>query len=329
MNLKRLAGQLYRKPLDGDGDDLGAAPSATPTTPATPESGTPVSTGLSDEAIKDLIDHDDIDSGSSPANAVLTQPASPTPPAAPVVPAAQTPAPTPPAATPVTPAAATPPATPTPPVATPPAAATPTPPVATPTPPAPAPTPTPTPSPDVAVAEKARRDAFVSSLERAYSFPEAQQVEVNGNPAQFLPKMAAQLHVQVLESAVAGLAATIPNLIEQVLARRDTTSQVENEFYAMWPQLDRKNASHLETARNLLTTIIQTNPKITKDAAMKQAGAATLLALGIPLEKAPAATPTPAVFSAAAQGAGGPTPARQVPQNPFEALSRELEEDMQ
>lgn len=176
---------------------------------------------------------------------------------------------------------------------------------------------------------KKRRDDFVVQLEKAYAFPDDKKVEVNADPALFLPKMAAQLHLQVLESAVNGLATTIPDLVEQVLQRRENTARTEGEFYTMWPQLDRQNKAHTDAARALLGTIVANNPGIKRVDAMKQAGAAALVALGIPLEKLPVAPVAPPTFSPAAPGANGaPTPGRVVDTNPFTALSRELEEDL-
>lgn len=316
--LTKLLGQGLGMPLEDEG---GLSAPASPDAPTTPEPA-PEATGLSEKDINDLIDHGDIDKGDSPDSPVLVQPASPTPPIAPIVeppvaaPVAAPVAPIPPVAATPPQAPVTPPAAAVPPVVAP---VAPTPPVATP----------PVTSPEVEVAAaKKRRDDFAVSLEKAYAFPEDKVAEVNLNPAAHLPKMAAQLHLQVLESATSGLAAILPQLIEQVIDRRDTVSKTENEFYAMWPQLDKANASHESTARNLLSTIVSTKPGISKVDAMKQAGAATLLALGIPYEKAPAPPPAAPTFSAGAPGANGPTPGRAVVQNPFEQLSRELEEDL-
>lgn len=330
MNLlTKLMGRVYMAPLDESGEFGGAALDSPVTTPDT---GTAPS-GISEKDIKDLLDHDDIDKGDSPMSPVTTQPASPQAPAASVLaPPAQPVAPIETVVAPAVPAVSTPP-TPAAPV---------TPPVETPAAPVPAPAPVaPTPAvPEQTEAQKTaewtkRRADFTTTLEKAYAIPEDRLAEVNVNPAVELPKLAARLHLEVLESATAGLAALLPQAIATALHHQSTVTKTENEFYAMWPQLDRGNANHEATARNLLTTIVQGNPRISKADAMKQAGAATMIALGIPYEKAgvvaaPVAPAMPATFSPAAPGAGGTgTPGRTGGLlNPFDQLSREMEEDL-
>jgi hypothetical protein len=175
---------------------------------------------------------------------------------------------------------------------------------------------------------------FTQSLEKLYEVPEAQRADVNVNPATLLPKLAARLHVEVLEAATQGLAAVIPQIVAQVIEQRQSGERNEQEFFAVWPQLKRENPQHQQTVKTLLGTIVSMNPRISKADAIRQAGAAALVALGIPYEQG-GAQPAPArveppTFSAAAPGSGGMgTPS--IPganENPFAKLSREFEEEL-
>lgn len=332
MNLRTLM-QRLEMPLEGEAPGSPAAPAAAPDLSSNqPGSApTPATAEALESHIDELLADDAEHNGATPATPVVTTPASHVtpPPSAPVAPTS--PVATPPAEPPAAPA--TPPQAPTAPVTPgqPPAqpAAPVTPPV---TPAPPAQPPAPPADPEVRRAEaQRRREAFTQSLEKAYEVPETERERINLNPSMELPKLAAKLHVSVLEAATEGLAAVIPQIVEQVIQRRETASSNERDFYAAWPQLDRSNPKHHQTVQTLLGTIVSMNPQISKADAIKQAGAAALVALGVPYEKAPTQPSAPPTFAAAAPGAGGPAvPA--VPgapdKNPFSQLSREFEEDL-
>lgn len=352
-------------PADGDGTPAGAvgAASTPPSTPASapatpPASGVAVGTepgtapdklpppGLSDEAMAGLMD-DTPDVPDAPAAAPQPKPGS-TPP----VPAGQTPA-TPPVTPPVTTTPPTPPQVP--PVATPqtPPAVPPTPAVtavAPETPPATPPQPVvPQQSPqEIQAQQAARRQEYVTQVEKGYSFDEATALEVNANPAAILPKLAAKMHVDMLESAIHGIMMQVPQVLENLLVQRETTRRNEDEFYAAWPMIDRTKPEHRATVNGILSAIVQRNPSISRQEAMKQAGAATLVTLGIPytapaqatppvsagqpqVPSAPAAPVVPPVvgFTPALPGVGGQgIPGRQGEENPFSKMAREFDEEI-
>ena len=332
MNLKVLNQRLEMPPEDGAAQPAAAAPAApaaAPTleAPASPGSATPATAEALESHINELLSDDAEHNGAtSPAAPAVAEPKSHVPPApsapvAPTSPAAQPavqPAPAAPVATPPQPAApaAQPPAQPTEPA---PAAATPA---------QPAVPPEQTPEARRAV-EQQRREVFTQQLEKQYEVPEAQRAEINVNPAALLPKLAARLHVEVLEATTQGLAAVIPQIVEQVIERRNSTMEAERAFYSAWPQLKRDNPQHHQTVQNLLGTIVAMNPRISRQDAIKQAGAAALVALGIPYDQSPPPPTSPPVFQAAAPGAGGHVVPGSTPDtNPFSKLSREFEEEI-
>lgn len=341
--LMKLLGQgLAMPPEDGVSAGAAAAPVAAPVAaPSVPDGGTPApdtAPSISEKDMTALLNDDDIVGDPAPAVA-------PAPPAAP-------PGVAPPAVPPVVQAPAVPPQVP--PVAQPPAApsVTPAAPVApvapaapaTPEAPAAAPTTPAAPTPESLEAQRAqslaRRTEYVKQLETAYAMPEKDALEFAANPAAGLPKLAAKLHVDVLESAIHGIMMQMPQVIEGFMQRREATAKNESEFYGTWPMLDKGNAQHRGTVESLMRAIVQGNPGIKRVDAIKQVGAAALVALGIPYDAprvaaapiAPAAPVIPPVagFSPALPGVGGlgvpGAPAGS--SNPFENLSREFEEDV-
>lgn len=353
--------EILMMPADGDTAPAGGttppavttAPSAPPATQSvaptqpSPESGPATDKlpppGLSDEAMAGLLD----DSVSGEPGDVPQKASVPTPPVAPTTPAApsvspQTKPPVVPPATPQVPPVAAP-QTPAAPV-TPPAAAPAQPPTTPPQPPV-----APQQSPqEIQAAQAARRQEYVTQVEKGYSFDEKTALEVNANPAAILPKLAAKMHVDMLESAIHGIMMQLPQVVEGYMTQRETTRRNEDEFYKSWPMIDRANPEHRSTVNGILSAIVQRNPSISRAEAMKQAGAATLVALGIPYTLPQSAPETPTVpgqpqvaprasdlavppvgFSPALPGAGGQgLPGRAIEENPFSKMSREFEEDI-
>lgn len=355
--LYRLLGQGLGMPPDDPAPGAAPAAPASPAAPAAslaaapaaapPDTGKPASEGtpgISEKEMTALLDdseHDDIlpDAGTGtsedpkpvvsavpPVQQPAGAPASP-----PQVPPVQPPAAAPPVVSPA-------PVVPGQPVAAAPVVAPPTAPV-TPPPAAPAP------SPETVRAEQvARRTEYAKTLETLYAMPEKDALDFNANPGAALPKMAAKLHIEVLESAIHGIMMQLPQVVEGYMTKRENTARAENEFYSTWPMLDKANPQHKQTVNSLMHAIVAGNPNITRAEAIKQAGAASLVALGIPYDAPripvpgqppagaavlPAAPPAATPFAPALPGVGGMgVPGAKPGGNPFEQLSREFDEEI-
>lgn len=336
--LAALMGRLYQAPPeDGIAPPAAAStpPVATPVTapdPGAAPQDTPGEPGISEKDMTALLDDTDIDSGqlkergTSPVEPPSPKPTTPVPPVVPPVaaPSSVVPPVAPPIPPVVTPAAVAP-------VAVAPEAPSVTQPVV------------PVKTPEVVAQEQTvRRQEYVKQVQGSYAISEKDAIDFNANPAAKLPEIAAKLHVDVLESAVHGVMMQMPQVVEAFLLRREATQKAENAFYESWPMLDRNNAAHKATVNSLMAAIVQRNPNITRADATKQAGAAALVALGIPYTAQAAAAipavPQPAViaqppgagFQPMAPGVGGSgLPGVQSQDaNPFTALSREFEEDI-
>jgi hypothetical protein len=321
---------------EGDVGTVAAPPAVAPVAPAVvPASNDDGGSTLSPDAVEDLlkVDVDDDTIGTTPDAPIVVAPAvPPVKPAAPVTPV------TPPAVAPVVPPVV---ATPEPPK----------PPVVEPAKPAPAPAVAKPPTPPVVpavvppvapVVEKtpeqlqadiaARRQEFRSSLVKLY---EPTTKDKGGllltEPEKVLPELAAELHMQVLESAVYGIMAQVPQIVQNVIAMQHTTERNEASFFAAWPQLAAKKVEAMPLITRFAPIYRQANPSASMEDFTREVGSMVMVALRIAPTGAvepPPATP-PAVFAPAVPGAGGAPPTgTPAPKNQWEQLQEEfLQED--
>jgi hypothetical protein len=245
-------------------------------------------------------------------------PAAPTPPAAP---AAPTPAPAPvaaPAPAPVVPA-------PTP--APTPAPAAPTSTVAAPAPePTPAPAPEPAPAPVDVVQLRANE---VTRLQSVYALNEEDARNIVAQPETIVPRMLANLHVNVVESVVNSVMSQIPAAVNVVLERGRALREAEDEFYKAWPQL-RTKSEYETVVGNAIRGYRALNPKATKAEVIRAAGLQAMVSLRLPLPPelftAPSEPQPPApTFTPAAPAAHVAAPPPQRATNPFVLLNEELD----
>lgn len=217
---------------------------------------------------------------------------------------------------------ATPPAAPvaeTPPVETPAVPPTPTPPTAeTPaTPPTPA-----TPAPDYT----AWRTERLGQLEQQYALNEADATAMLTEPETVLPRLAAQVHMEVLESAMQGMQAMMPVLMQQLNQHTELNNRAKNLFTSINPDLADPQ---FEPAILQLGQVYRNvNARATPEEAARAIGNLVRSALGIaaPAVAAPSpAAPTPAApvpFTPARGGGSGNAP---IPSsNAFTQLANEF-----
>lgn len=223
---------------------------------------------------------------------------------------------------------------------TPPAAAAPETPPATPTPPAsPTPAPaaqetpqTPTPQPVQAVPaadpnEYATwRETRLGQLAEHYAVEEADATALLTEPEKVLPKLAARVHMEVLESSMRAMQAMMPVVMQQIQQHNEVNTSAQNLFYSVNQDLrDPK----LEPAIMQLGQVYRNvNPNAGPEEAARAIGALVRSALGMAqgpapvmqTPSAPAAAPVP--FTPARGGGGGNTP---IPSsNAFSQLAEEF-----
>lgn len=312
-----------------------AAPAVAPVVPASSDDG---SSALSPEAVNELLADDITDDsiGSTPDTPVVVAPVSPV--AAPVapVPAAAAPvAPVAPMAPVVAPAAVAPVVPPAvaPVVAPVPAAVVP--PVA-PVVPAPVVAPVPTKTQEQVNQEAAaRRQEFHANLVEVYTGSlKDKGAQLLIEPEKVLPELAAELHQQVLESAIHGIMSQVPMMVQNVLAMQRTTEQNEAAFFRAWPQLVEKRGDAMPLITRFAPIYRQANPTASLEDFIREVGSMTMVALRIDPNSgasvvAPMVAPMVSAFAPAVPGSGGIPPAAPKPAgNAWESLHEEfLHED--
>ena len=277
-------------------DTSGGVPASESATPAEEPTGSDVNWSQLDEDLS----QEDPESGSTVEGDLEVVPgtgdAGTTPPEAtpPVVPSA---APTPATSTPTT---ATPPAG-TPPEQTPPAG---TPPPVTPTPSAPQVEPSPL--PDYA-AWRSQREADLAA--QTYSITDEDASKLLTEPETVLPRMAARMHMEVMESTVRVMQTMLPRLMQSVQQTEQREISAKSFFQTANPDLADPR---LEPAIMEMGQVYRRlNPAASPEQAAQAIGHLVRASLGIamPAQAAPAPTSAPAVpvvpFVPARGGPGG------------------------
>ena len=218
-----------------------------------------------------------------------------------------------------------------PPVATPPSTPPATPPSETPA--TPAVTPEPQAPAQTPAEYQAWRDGKVKELEGMYAIDEDSAAALLTEPEVVLPKLAAKVHMEVLENAMRAMQAMVPVMMQQVTQHTELNTKAKNLFTSVNPDLaDPAYEQHIMQFGQVYRSV---NRTASPEEAARAIGALVRSALGIaqPQGQAPAhqaaapAVATPVPFTPARGGGSGVTRA-QATDNPFVQLADEfLRED--
>ena len=193
-----------------------------------------------------------------------------------------------------------------------------------------APPPAPTASPDEYNSWRATR---LTQLEQVYALDEEAANSMLTEPELVLPKLAAKVHMEVLENSMRAMQAMVPVMLQQVQYHTEIEGRAKNLFTSVNPDLADPR---YEPAIMQLGSVYR---NVNKDAPPEMAAAAignlVRAALGIaapqarggqqpaPVQQQVQSAVTP--FSPARGAGGGNVPT--TPSNPFEALAMEMEKD--
>lgn len=162
-----------------------------------------------------------------------------------------------------------------------------------------------------------------------YNLTEEQATELENEPAKAIPRLAARLHMEVLQQATAAAMRIIPSMMQEVTAVQSVQSQREQEFFSEWPELQ----SHRDDVLRFGTSYVQMNPNATFEDFKRDVGAQVAVARKVDLSarqtaaqqgngQAPPSPPPQKPLSARSAG-GAQAPSK--PTNPFEQLDQEFE----
>lgn len=212
----------------------------------------------------------------------------------------------------------------------PPVTSEPTPPVApTPVTPAPAvvaPTPASAPAPATSPADYATwREGRVAELETQYAIDPDSANALLTEPETVLPKLAAKVHMEVLESSMRAMQAMMPVMMQQITANTERNNSAKSLFTSVNPDL--ADPQYEPAIMQLGQVFRNVNPTAAPDEAARAIGALVRSALGIapgvavqPQAPAPAYVP-PIPFTPSRGGPGGRSGGSD---NVFTALAEEF-----
>lgn len=300
MFVTRNVWTKYHSPIDGEGDDLGGSS----------DSVIPSSAGMDDSASDstdddvnwtDIADEFETEADAVEGDEVVVEtpetPAEPTPAKAPDQPQA--------------------------------AEVPPTQPQAAPAPAAPVETPAPTPTTVSPEDYGNWRNSRLSQLEQVYALDQEAADAMLTEPELVLPKLAAKVHMEVMENSMRAMQAMVPVMMQQIQYHTEREGKAKNLFTSVNPDLaDPRYEPAIMELGAVYRNVNKTAPP---EVAAQAIGNLVRAALGIvaPTAAVPQpqqmAQPVVAPFSPARGAGGGNAPVR--PSNPFEALAAEMENE--
>lgn len=201
-------------------------------------------------------------------------------------------------------------------------------PAAQPAPPSPTPSQEPPAQPNVPYTQW--RETQVAGLEKFYTFDDETSAQLLSEPEVVLPKLAAKLHMEVVEHVMRSVATAMPRWIEGVQQSQMIETTAENAFYGANPDL--KDPAYRNVVLQMGMAYRQMNPSAPAEEAVKVIGNMVRSVMGLtspaPLsaDNVTPAAPQAAsagVFIPARGGGGGAVPV-QTSNNPWASLAEEF-----
>lgn len=170
-------------------------------------------------------------------------------------------------------------------------------------------------------------DDWMTSMEDAftqrYQLSEEDAAAIVTEPETVLPRMAARIHMDAYMSITSALNAQLPQIINAVMDRNSLDAKVEQDFFEAWPALNTEEGR--TTADRMAQIFRMNNPTVSTEDAIREIGAAAMVALRIPIPGAEA-QPEGMTQAALAAQPHRPAPARPAPARQPQARGNEYEQ---
>lgn len=166
------------------------------------------------------------------------------------------------------------------------------------------------PAPDPATLNRQYEEFFNRSVdmlaEKVYVLSDEDKERLDTAPSEVLPRLAGQLHMQVLTAAVTQVANMFPGMLNMFQDRQRVSQETEEKFFNKYPDLK----GHRETVQRMAAAYRAAYPQATYEQAAPEIAAMAMVNLRLPMTpSAPQAQPdTPVVPTSARGGAGAPAP---------------------
>jgi hypothetical protein len=172
------------------------------------------------------------------------------------------------------------------------------------------------------------RGKYLQDLETAYGLSDADAQALLTEPEKVLPKLAAKMHLYVVDTVISAVMQNLPNAIQHIQQTKQTYSDAENAFFTAWPAL--KDQKYRQTVYNSVAAYRQLNPTAPMNEVIRAAGLNALITLRMPIPQellgqpaqAPVAPPPAFTPANPGRGVGGPTQVQS--DNPFTTLAQEF-----
>ncbi len=179
---------------------------------------------------------------------------------------------------------------------------------------------------------RASQEAAVDALSTHYAMTEEQVQLLDEDPQKLIPKLLAQVHMDVLNSAMQTMQRVFPSLYQMQTTQQSQAQKYEDDFWGAWPQLNRE--THGTMATQYAAAYRRANPNATPEDVIRATGASIMVAAGIEPQaqqqaQEPAAVPQP--FTPVTSQPAPPTPPQkksQVDQMVDAFLAEDMEEDL-
>jgi hypothetical protein len=174
------------------------------------------------------------------------------------------------------------------------------------------------------------RNKEIERLVGAYALNGEDAAAILTSPETVVPKMLANLHVNVCDSIIGAIMSRMPDAVQAIMENGRAAREAEDAFYSAWPAL--KDAKYRTVVGQSIQAYRALNPRAQRDEMIRAAGLNAMIYSRLPIPPellaAPSAPaqPQPSFTPAApAAGPGAPPPTRST--NPFTLLNEELDED--
>lgn len=166
--------------------------------------------------------------------------------------------------------------------------------------------------------------------EHTYKLSDKEVEQVLSEPDKAIPKLLARAHVNAVSGVLQHVAQQIPNVVHGLMQAQSRFADLENKFYAQWPQLDR--TKHNDQIVQLTRAYRQLNPEASFEEVSKVVGSQAVVLLNLQNAQRPAVPARPSMqvpFSPAGAVAGGTVlpNGQPKPQSQVELWSQLLDAD--
>lgn len=171
-----------------------------------------------------------------------------------------------------------------------------------------------------------KRGQIAADIAKRYTISPEDATRILTEPEKVFPEMIGRLFVDIYEAVYANVHSQLPGIIAHLNKQQEGVNETRKAFNEAWPALNK--AEYEPVIRQVAQIYHQTNPKASREEAIKAIGAIVSYQLGIGIQpvNAPA---TPAVPRPPIPGGPGPAAGPAHPgggSNFFADFSREIEE---